>query len=652
MRRLSHQLLLWFTMIALVPFAIVSYLTYAGAERSLRAEVTNGLFAIARSQVDAIGAVVRAHERNVTALARLPDAADALRSLERAWREAGAESAAYAGADRRFRPFLTAYVEAFRYVDLALISSSGDVVFSTRRGHEFGTNLKTGPYRATGLGQAFERANTLLVTEFSDYAIYPETREIAAFAASPVLQDNRLVGVVVLHLSNEELFRVTRDYTGLGETGETLLTRVAGEDAMFIAPLRYDPDAAFRLKLPLGGSQEGPSQLSARGYRGEGLTVDYRGEPVLAVWRHVPAVGAGLVVKIDSQEAFRPIARLKALTFGLAGATLVFVVLAALRVARSIAGPVVKLTAATARISDGDLSRRVDVEAKNEIGQLAASFNRMAGQLNETIERLAATTAAKERIESELRVAHEIQMSILPKVFPPFPQRPEFDLHALIHPAREVGGDFYDFFLFGDDELYFVIGDVSGKGVPASLFMAVTLTLFRSSLVWGLDPAALLGKLNSHLCADNEACLFVTMFCGKLHVPSGEITYSNGGHNPPYVLRGDGRLEQLPQVGGPALGLADEARYKLGRVTLQPQDALVLYTDGVTEATGPNDEFFLESRLEACVCAARGATARQLVECVSHAVEEFTAGAIPSDDVTVLTLRYCGAAGADRQAAS
>jgi sigma-B regulation protein RsbU (phosphoserine phosphatase) len=453
-------------------------------------------------------------------------------------------------------------------------------------------------------------------------------------------------------LNNDELFRVIHDYTGLGETGETMLTRRAGEDVMFIAPLRYDPDAAFRLKLPLGGSQDGPSQRSARGYRGEGLTVDYRGEPVLAVWRYVPAVGAGLVVKIDSEEAFRPIGRLKMLTFGLAGATLLVVVLAARRVAHSIAGPVVKLTAATAEIADGDLSRRVDVEAKNEIGHLAASFNRMAGQLSESLERLAATTKAKERIESELRVAHEIQMSILPKVFPPFPQRPEFDLHAVIHPAREVGGDLYDFFLFGDDELYFVIGDVSGKGVPASLFMAVTLTLFRSSLVWGLDPAALLGKLNQHLCADNDQCLFVTMFCGKLHVPSGEIIYSNGGHNPPYVLRGDGLVEPLPQVGGPALGLTDAARYKLGRLTLQPQDALVLYTDGVTEATGPNDEFFLESRLEACVCAARGDTARQLVDRVSHAVEEFTAGAIPSDDVTIVTLRYCGAAEGGREDAS
>jgi sigma-B regulation protein RsbU (phosphoserine phosphatase) len=324
--------------------------------------------------------------------------------------------------------------------------------------------------------------------------------------------------------------------------------------------------------------------------------------------------------------------------------TLLVVVLVALSVARAIAGPVVKLTAATARIADGDLSRQVDVETRNEIGRLAGSFNRMAGQLGESIERLKTTTAAKERIESELRVAHEIQMAILPKIFPPFPQRPEFDLHALIHPAQEVGGDFYDFFLIGDDELYFVIGDVAGKGVPASLFMAVTITLFRSSLVWGLNPAALLSKLNQHLCTDNEASLFVTMFCGKLQVTSGEVLYSNGGHNAPYVLRCNGSLEPLPRVGGPALGLSDAARYQLGRVTLQPQDALVLFTDGVTEATGPDDQFFLESRLEACLRAAPVDTARELVERVSGAVSAFTVGALQADDITLVALRYCGSA--------
>ena len=139
------------------------------------------------------------------------------------------------------------------------------------------------------------------------------------------------------------------------------------------------------------------------------------------------------------------------------------------------------------------------------------------------------------------------------------------------------------------------------------------------------------------------------MFCGKLDVPSGEVIYSNGGHNSPYVLRCHGGLEPLPHVGGPALGLLDAATYQLGRLTLQPQDALVLYTDGVTEAIGPDEEFFQELRLEACVRTASGQTARQLVECVSRALEAFTAGAPPSDDITLVTLRYCGTADGSRE---
>ena len=176
-----------------------------------------------------------------------------------------------------------------------------------------------------------------------------------------------------------------------------------GDQVIFITPARHDSNAAFRLNVPVGASHASPSQLSAVGYRGAGVAVDYRGEPTLAVWRYVPALGGGLVVKIDSREAFAPIARLKTLAFALAGATLIVVVLAALSVARSIARPVVKLTAATAQIAAGDLSRRVDVEARNEIGQLAVSFNRMTSQLGESIEQLKATTAAKERIESELQ---------------------------------------------------------------------------------------------------------------------------------------------------------------------------------------------------------------------------------------------------------
>ena len=326
----------------------------------------------------------------------------------------------------------------------------------------------------------------------------------------PVFGKNRFLGVVLVRLNTHEILKIVSDHTGLGATGETLLNRRIDERAVIMVPLRRGPDAPFTRSVALGSLFGIPEQRSVQGALGEGVSVDYQNRPVLAVWRYVPQVGAGLVVKIDAAEAYAPIRYLTLLAIILAGTTVALVVVAARSLARSIAGPVVTLTDATSRIAEGDLSRRVEVTATNEIGQLARSFNRMTEQLANSIDELTRTTAAKERIESELRVAHDIQMGILPKIFPPFPHRPEFDLHAMLEPAKAVGGDFYDFLLFDDEELYFIIGDVSGKGVPASLFMAVTLTLFRSSVGRGISPGALLTKLNRDLCVDNASSLFVT----------------------------------------------------------------------------------------------------------------------------------------------
>ncbi len=198
--------------------------------------------------------------------------------------------------------------------------------------------------------------------------------------------------------------------------------------------------------------------------------------------------------------------------------------------AKTISRPIVDLTEMTRRIAGGDFTQRIAISAKNEIGALAASFNEMTRRLNESIEHLKATTAAKERIESELQIAHEIQMSMVPKIFPPFPDRSELDIFAALVPAKEVGGDLYDFFFIDDDHLCFAVGDVSGKGVPASLFMAVTKTLFRATAGNG-TPGEILARLNTDICRDNESCMFVTFFCGILNIRTGQVDYSNGGQS-------------------------------------------------------------------------------------------------------------------------
>lgn len=250
------------------------------------------------------------------------------------------------------------------------------------------------------------------------------------------------------------------------------------------------------------------------------------------------------------------------------------------------------------------------------------------------------TQRTKELIESELRVARDIQMSIVPKIFPAFPQRSEFDIYALIEPAKEVGGDLYDFFLLDDDHLCITIGDVSGKGVPASLFMAVTKTLIKAKANIQLRPDQILHQVNNELCEDNGSCMFVTIFLCILTISSGEVVYSNGGHNLPYVRKANGDVTPLPKLPGLALAVMENARYGCAKTTVSPGDSLVLYTDGVTEAMNPAGELLKDKRLVDILKNFKGQTARDEVRHIMEETQRFADGAIQSDDISLLVLIY------------
>ena len=317
--------------------------------------------------------------------------------------------------------------------------------------------------------------------------------------------------------------------------------------------------------------------------------------------------------------------------------------------ARTISKPIADLTEMTRRIAGGDFTRRLETRAKNEIGVLASSFNEMIRRLNESIEHLKETTAAKERIESELQIAHEIQMSMVPKIFPPFPDRQEFDIFATLVPAKEVGGDFYDFFFIDDDQLCFAVGDVSGKGVPASLFMAVTKTLFKATAGNGRTPGEILARLNAEICRDNGSCLFVTLFCGILNMRTGQVEYSNGGHNLPYHLHRDS-VSPLKNIGGRALGLLEQSPYATGRMVLGAGESLLLYSDGVTEAMNAGERLYSDQRLERFLATRRGSSPRQMIGDLVNDVRQFASGAPQSDDITALALLYLGMAGERKDA--
>ncbi len=357
----------------------------------------------------------------------------------------------------------------------------------------------------------------------------------------------------------------------------------------------------------------------------------------------LPSNGWSLAVLFPQEELMADITHLTRTVVSIGIAGFLFILVVIIWIARSITRPLRALSVAAGHIATGNLEIAIPpVKARDEVGALAESFEYMKTSLKQYIADLKETTAAKERIESELKIAHEIQMGILPKTFPPFPERHEFDIYATIEPAKEVGGDLYDFFFLDHEHLCFTIGDVSGKGVPAALFMAVTRTLIKTTASQGLPPETVLMRVNQDLCADNEAMMFVTLFLGVLNTRTGEVQYSNAGHNPPYLLRHEGSLEALEGTGGTALGVLEDCTYHSREVFLRREDTLFLYTDGVTEAMDGSENLFSEERLMKELTSLRGGSIKDLVTGVTAAVQHFSEGVAQADDITMMVLRFRG----------
>ena len=246
-------------------------------------------------------------------------------------------------------------------------------------------------------------------------------------------------------------------------------------------------------------------------------------------------------------------------------------------------------------------------------------------------------------IQQDLSVARDIQQGILPKIFPPFPGRKDFDIYASMIAAKEVGGDFYDFFMIDNDRLGFVIGDVSGKGIPAAIFMAVSRTLIRATGLNGAAPGECLHYVNNLLCNESVSCMFVTVFYGILNTRTGEMEYANAGHNPPYVLKnGSIGAQKLESTGDIILGCFEDQAFVSRKIQLDPNDGILLYTDGVTEAFNRFSEVYGEDRLEKLLPALQELSANAIVNALVEDVNLFSQGVPQSDDITLLSLKYFG----------
>lgn len=367
---------------------------------------------------------------------------------------------------------------------------------------------------------------------------------------------------------------------------------------------------------------------------------------------HAPVATTGwtLAIVFPTSDLFDDINRLtlNAALFGIFGLLLSLPVV--LLIAHSISRPLRRLAVASGQIAGGDFdlplpqSRRCD-----EVGGLTRAFATMTASLARHIEQLRLTTMAKERIESELAIARDMQRTILPSGDHARIERPELQLRTAIVPAREVGGDFFDLFLLKTNLLCILVADVSGKGVPAALYMAVAKTLIKTIMQSAHDVAETLTLANAELATDNDTNMFVTVFMGVLDLRSGELCYTNAGHNPPLLLAsmtGDAPrfLHTAPQL---MLGVLPGTCYRVDHLHLNAGDRLLLYTDGVTEAMDVHGELYGDARLVTVLERTRNASLDRLIAELLGEIRGFTDATELSDDLTLLALDYVGDQGGD-----
>ena len=308
--------------------------------------------------------------------------------------------------------------------------------------------------------------------------------------------------------------------------------------------------------------------------------------------------------------------------------------------ARRLTRPVYTLTEGVGEISGGNLDYRIRLDSDDETALLGEAFNRMTDSLKAYIDNLSRVTAEKERIGTELEIARTIQASMLPCIFPAFPERAEFDIYATMNPAKEVGGDFYDFFMVDERHLAVVVADVSGKGVPAALFMVIGKTLIKDHTRPGRDLGGVFMEVNELLCESNSEGLFITAFEGVLDLVTGEFLFVNAGHEPPFLCRGDGRFVPYKIDAAFVLAGLEGMSYESGSLRMEPGDRLFQYTDGVPEATDGNEELYGMERLEQVLCRHADAPPEELLRRIKEDIDAFVGDAPQFDDITMLCLEF------------
>lgn len=391
-----------------------------------------------------------------------------------------------------------------------------------------------------------------------------------------------------------------------------------------------------------------PSLKEGKASEGPHITYDYGYGVSITAWYPIfdEDGTARYFVEADMfvESAFMAVAEyMKRVIMIFALCLVVIVVVQLILVRGLVIKPIEELTSYAESYKDGEFTASPFVRKNHdELARLADSFGVLDKQIKDHVEKLMKVTAERERIGTELDLARTIQASSLPNIFPPFPEYSQFELYATMNPAKEVGGDFYDFFMIDDDHLALVIADVSGKGVGAALFMMISKVLIDSQSAYSISPAKILEDVNKRLCKGNEAEMFVTVWLGVLNIKTGVLTAANAGHEYPAVKKANGDFELYKDKHGFVLGGMDMARYKEYEIQLEKGDMLYVYTDGVAEATNAENELYGTERMLKALNASKDKEVEQLLKDVRSDIDAFVKEAPQFDDITMLGLRFQG----------
>lgn len=378
---ITTKFILWFLIVALIPLGIAIYISYESSRRVLKEEITKNLSAIADYKARQIESYLRNKKKNVSNLSHSSESIYAMEAYSHAFHEQGLGSEAYEQAEQKFRSFFTYHQKAFNYRNLFLICPDGNVVFSVESYTDTRTLYERALYKESELAKIFIEVKKSRDSAVSDFEYNQLTSKAIWYVGAPIFKGAEFLGMVVVEMDNQGLYEFVMDFTGLGQTGETILVTKVKKEILFITPLRFDKDAVLKKKLAIGSAEMLDVQSSLLSEAGSGLAFDYRQNEVLSVWRFLPTFKLGMVVKMDTREVLALADQLRSSLFKLSMGLLGVIVFVAVIVANSVSRPIKELTSTSSLISQGNLSARAKVQTNDEIGQLALSFNQMTDNL-------------------------------------------------------------------------------------------------------------------------------------------------------------------------------------------------------------------------------------------------------------------------------